>query len=193
LAREYLTKSYDPNAFRNKGPIDNSGYGYATGAELFWRDKKTIKNADYWISYSYIDTRRLFQNYLTEAQPDFIASHTLNVVTKYFIEKLQTQVNVTYNYATGRPYYNPNKAAADFLTDRTPDFHNLSLTVNYLHSFGKWFTVIYAGVDNITNSQNVFGYRFDAAGNKYPVRPAIYRSVFVGINLSLSAFDKDEL
>jgi hypothetical protein len=195
LIHEYLTKTYDPNRFRSfnpySNPADNSGYGYATGAELFWRDKKTIKNADYWISYSYIDTRRLFQNYLTEAQPDFIASHTLNVVTKYFIEKLQSQINVTYNYATGRPYYNPYNPA--FLADRTPDFHNLSMTVNHLRSFGKWFTVIYAGIDNITNAKNVFGYRFDAAGNKYPVRPAIYRSVFVGINLSLSAFDKDEL
>lgn len=192
LVRQYT--AYNPNTFATPfGTVDNSGYGYATGAELFWRDKKTIKNADYWISYSYIDTRRLFKNYMAEAQPDFIASHTLNVVTKYFIPKLATQINVTYNYATGRPYYNPNKPAADFLTDRTPDFHNLSLTINYLRSFGKWFSVIYAGVDNITNSQNVFGYRFDAAGNQYPVRPAIYRSVFVGINLSLSAFDKDEL
>jgi outer membrane receptor for ferrienterochelin and colicin len=192
LIREYAP--YDANSFRTPyAVVDNSGYGYATGAELFWRDKKTIKNADYWISYSFINTQRLFKNYLTEAQPDFIASHNLNVVTKYFIEKLQTQINVTYNYSTGRPYYNPTRPASEFLVDRTPDFHNLSLTVNYLRSIGKWFTVIYAGVDNITNSQNVFGYRFDAAGNKYPVRPAIYRSVFVGINMSLSAFDKDEL
>jgi hypothetical protein len=53
--------------------------------------------------------------------------------------------------------------------------------------------VIYAGVDNITNSKNVFGYRYDAAGVRYEVRPALYRSVFVGINFSLTAFDKDEL
>lgn len=190
LAREHIT-AYDPNSFRvPTGYTDNSGDGYAGGAELFFRDKKSIKNADYWISYSYIDTRRLYKNYLAEVQPDFIATHNLNVVTKYFIEKWSTQINLTYNYASGRPYYNPFNTL--FLADRTPDFHNLSLTVNYLHSLKKWFTVVYAGVDNITNHKNVFGYRY-SAGVPYPVRPAIYRSVFVGVNFSLTAFDRDEL
>lgn len=195
LIREYMTTSFNANQFRvlnpYANPADNSGYGYATGAELFFRDKKSIKNADYWISYSFIDTRRLYKNYLAEAQPDFIANHNLNIVTKYFIEKLQTQINLTYSYATGRPYYNPNNAS--FMADRTPDFHNLSLNINYLRTIGKWFTVIYAGIDNVTNSKNVFGYRYDAAGNRYEMRPALYRSVFVGINFSLTAFDKDEL
>jgi hypothetical protein len=194
LVREYGYGSFDPNPFRfATGKIDNSGYGYAQGAELFWRDKKSIKNADYWISYSYIDTRRLYKNYLAEAQPDFIADHNLSVVTKYFIPKLQTQINATYSYASGRPYYNPAKGAAGFLSDRTPDYHNLSVGVNYLTSIKKWFTVIYAGVDNVTNQKNIFGYRYDAAMNRYEVRPALYRSFFVGVNFSLTEFDKDEL
>jgi len=29
---------------------DNSGEGYAYGLDIFWRDRKTIKNAEYWIS-----------------------------------------------------------------------------------------------------------------------------------------------
>lgn len=191
LIREF-TPAYDPNSYRVPyGSVNNSGYGYATGAELFWRDKKTVKNGDYWISYSYIDTRRLFKNYPTEAQPDFIANHNLNVVTKYFFTKLQTQVNLTYNYSSGRPFYNPSNPT--FLGDRTPDFNNLSLTVNYLTSVKKWFTVIYAGIDNITNARNVFGYRYGTDGTRYPMRPALYRSFFVGVNFSLTEFDKDEL
>lgn len=191
LVRE-KTALFDPNSYRLPyGVIDNSGYGYATGAELFWRDRKTVKNADYWISYSYIDTRRLYKNFVAEAQPDFIANHNLNIVTKYFINKLQTQINMTYNYSSGRPYYNPTNPV--FYGERTPDFHNLSLTVNYLTSIKKWFTVVYAGVDNITNAKNVFGYRYAADGTRYASRPALYRSVFVGINFSLTEFDKDEL
>jgi hypothetical protein len=190
LVREHVPV-YDANSFRFPyGKVDNSGYGYATGAELFWRDKKTVKNADYWISYSYIDTRRLFKNYVTEAQPDFIATHNLNLIAKYYIPKISTQVNATYNYSSGRPYYDP--ANPEFLGGRTPEFHNLSMTVNYLRSIGKWFTVVYAGVDNITNYKSVFGYRF-ANGQRYEMRPAIYRSVFVGVNFSLTQFDKDEL
>lgn len=191
LVREMVAGQFDPNNFRVPiGFVDNSGYGYAQGAELFWRDKKTVKNGDYWISYSYIDTRRLYKNYMAEAQPNFIATHNLSVVTKYFVPKWQTQFNMTYSYASGRPYYDPS--SAEFMSDLTPDYHNLSLTVNYLRSFGKWFSVIYAGIDNITNNKNIFGYRF-ANGTRTPVVPAIYRSVFVGVNFSLTAFDVDEL
>ncbi|MEZ5017867.1 MAG: TonB-dependent receptor [Flavipsychrobacter sp.] len=191
LIREQVAGAFNANTFRfPNGSISNTGSGYAQGAELFFRDKETVKNGDFWVSYSYIDTRRLFQNYPVEAQPTFIATHNMNVVSKYFIEKLQTQVNLTYNYASGRPYYNPNNT--EFLGDRTPDFHNLSMTFNYLTSIKKWFVVVYAGVDNVTNQKNVFGYRY-ANGNRYPIVPAVYRSVFVGANFSLSAFDLDEL
>lgn len=195
LVREHFPPGtrYNPNSFRipiDTVLIDNAGYGYAQGLELFWRDKKTVKNGDYWISYSYIDTRRLYKNYIAEAQPDFIATHNLSIVTKYFIPKLSTQFNATYSYASGRPYYNP--ASSEFLGGRTPDYHNLSITVNYLKSFGKWFSVIYAGVDNMTNNKNIFGYRFNN-NVRSTIQPAIYRSVFVGINFSLTAFDVDEL
>lgn len=195
LVREHYPTGtgFDPNTFRyipRTILVNNAGYGYAQGAELFWRDKKTVKNGDYWISYSYIDTRRLYKNYIASVQPDFIATHNLNIVTKYFIPKWATQVNATYNYSSGRPYYNP--ASVDFMNERTPAFHNLSITINYLRSFGKWFSVIYAGVDNVTNQKNIFGYRY-ANGVKTPVIPPIYRSVFVGVNFSLSAFDIDEL
>jgi len=145
------------------------------------------------VSYSYIDTRRLYKNYQAEATPDFISDHNLSVVTKYYIEKIQTQINATYSYASGRPYYNPARPATDFLTDRTPAYHNLSVGINYLTHVKKWFTVIYAGLDNVTNHKNIFGYRYDASLNRYEVRPALYRSVFVGINFSLTEFDKDEL
>lgn len=191
LVREKLNGTFDPNSFRVPvGTVDNSGYGYAQGFEVFWRDKKSVKWGDYWVSYSYIDTRRLYKNYIDEAQPDFIATHNLNIVGKYYVSKWHTQFNATYSYASGRPYYDP--ANADFMGDRAPDFHNLSMTVNYLKSFGKWFSVIYAGVDNVTNNKNIFGYRF-ANGVRTPIEPAIYRSVFVGVNFSLTAFDVDEL
>ncbi|MBS1589356.1 MAG: TonB-dependent receptor [Bacteroidetes bacterium] len=203
LMREHYTNpdsvAYDPNSFRTLSQnlqntrfvLDNSGFGYATGAEIFWRDKKSIKNADYWISYSYINTQRLFRNYLSEAMPDFVATHNLNIVAKYFIEKLQTQINATYSFASGRPYYNPSNPT--FLGDRTPDYQNLAFTINYLRSIKKWFTVIYAGVDNVTNNKNIFGYRYATDGTRFPMVPALYRSFFVGINMSLSQFDKDEL
>jgi hypothetical protein len=35
--------------------MNNTGNGYAYGLDLFWRDKKSIRNGEYWISYSFIE------------------------------------------------------------------------------------------------------------------------------------------
>jgi carboxypeptidase-like protein len=196
LIRE-LYNPYDPTTYRiimDTTTVNNSGHGYAQGLELFWRDKKSVKNLDYWVSYSYIDTRRLYANYPTEATPTYIANHNLNLVTKYFVDKWHTNFSATYSYASGRPYYEPGTA---FLSSRTPDFNNLAIAVAYLHTFGKWFSVFYLSIDNITNQHNIFGYRYayDASGNvtKSPILPALYRSIFFGVNMSLTQFTKDEL
>ncbi len=195
--------SFDPNSYRYIGSgtkYTNGGTGYAQGIELFWRDKKSVKNMDYWISYSYIDTKRKFANYLSEATPPFIANHNLNLVGKYWINKLNTNISATYSYATGRPYYNPqndNTIPSQFMSDRTPEYHKLALSFAYLHSFGKWFTVFYVSIDNVTNRKNVFGYRYsrNASGaiEKSQIVPALYRTIFLGVNMSLTAFSKDEL
>ncbi|PSK93985.1 TonB-dependent receptor [Taibaiella chishuiensis] len=192
LVKEQVS-NYDPNSYRFiQGLVNNTGDGYAQGLELFWRDKKTVKNFEYWLSYSYINTKRLYKNFPAEATPDFISDHNLSLVTKYWIEKWSTMVSGTYSYASGKPYYNP--ANPVFLGDRTPDYHNVALQVSYLRSIGKWFTVFYLSVDNVMNRKNIFGYRYSADGqNRYPVQPAMFRTIFAGVNISLSKFDKDEL
>jgi hypothetical protein len=56
------------------------------------------------------------------------------------------------------------------------------------------FAVFYVSVDNILNQHNILGYRYDSTGNnKYPVLPPMYRSLFIGINLSFSKFKQEEL
>jgi hypothetical protein len=185
--------AYDPNQYRfYYNPIDNSGSGYAKGFDIFLRDKKSIKYFEYWISYSYIGTKRLYLNYPAKATPDFVSPHNLNVITKYFINKIQTNISLSYNYAGGRTYYNPGNPV--FLGDRTPGYHNLSLSISYLTNIRKMFTVIYLSVDDITNQHNILGYRYSADGsNRYPVIPSTYRTIFFGINFSLTKFNIDEL
>lgn len=192
--------AFDPNPYRYFfTQPDNSGFGYAQGLELFWRDKKTVKNLDYWVTYSYIDTRRLYSNFPVEATPTFVATHNLNLVGKYFVDKWQTNFSVTYSYASGRPYYDPNYASdpSKFLSERTTPYNNLAISVAYLHTFGKWFTVFYLSIDNVTNNHNIFGYRYIYNGTAPPDRqaivPALYRSIFFGVNMSLTQFTKDEL
>lgn len=205
LVREYYPNSdsvfvFNRNRILNPSVgIDNTGHGSADGLELFWRDKKSIKNADYWITYSYINTERLYENFPVAATPTFIAKHNFNVVGKYFIDKIHTNVSATYSYRTGFPYYDPTlkPLKSNFLTETTPNYHNVALTFAYLHSFGKWFTVFYAQVDNVLNTKTVSGYRFvpDGSGSyaRQSVGPALYRTIFVGVNMSLTQFSKDEL
>jgi hypothetical protein len=192
LVKENI-QAYDPNMYRYIwSSIDNRGHGYATGVELFWRDKKTIKNFEYWLTYSYINTKRLYRNFPTEATPSFIADHNLNIVTKYWVHKLDMMVSATASLASGRPYYNP--ANPLFLQDRTPSYQNLALQVSHLRSFGKWFAVFYLSVDNVLNRNNIFGYRYNVnSSDRYPIHAAMNRAVFIGCNFSLSKFDKDEL
>lgn len=64
---------------------NNSGDGYAKGLDMFWRDNKSVSNLDYWISYSYLDTKRDYRNFNERATPNFAAQHNLSVVTKYWV------------------------------------------------------------------------------------------------------------
>ncbi|GGK75883.1 TonB-dependent receptor domain-containing protein [Rufibacter glacialis] len=51
--------------------ITNGGHGYARGVEIFWRDQKTVKGADYWVSYSLLGSKRLYKGYPVAARPGF--------------------------------------------------------------------------------------------------------------------------
>lgn len=173
---------------------NNAGSGYAKGIELFWRDKKTFKDFDYWISYSYLDTKRDFMNYPSEIKPDFAATHTASIVTKRFITKIKTGFNFTYSFATGRPYYdflyNPsqnNYSIGDQGT--TKDYNSLGFSVNYLPNLGKTnarnFWVLVASVTNVLGANNVYGYNYSLNGeNKLPILPPAKRFYFIGIFLS---------
>ncbi len=171
---------------------NNSGNGYAQGIELFWRDKKTFKGLDYWISYSYLDTKRNFQYYPTQLQPSFATPHTISIVTKKFITSIKTGFNFTYTYATGRPYYfmypNGNKySIGDEGT--TPSYNNLGFSLNYLPKLGKQkaksFIVVVASITNALNSNQIYGYQYSYNGlKKQSITPPAQQFFFLGIFLS---------
>ena len=168
---------------------NNAGNGYAKGIEFFWRDKKSVKNFDYWISYSYLDTKRNYLNYTEQLRPDFAAPHTLSIVTKRFFTDIKTGFNFTYTYATGRPYYdfmydgNGKYTIADRGT--TKSFHNLGFSVNYVPSIGrtnpKLFWVLVGSVTNVLGYDFVYGYNYSFNGlNKEPIGPPAKRFYFIG-------------
>ncbi len=181
--------------------LNNSGYGYAKGVELFWRDKKTFKGVDYWVSYSFLDTKRDYQNYPLLLQPNFAANHTASLVVKKFITKLKTNINGSYSFATGRPYYDIRYDAgtAKFeLGDngKTGTYNNLSISVNYLPSLSKpdskVFTVWVLSVNNVLNQKQVYNYNYSFNGLvKRPVQPPANQFFFIGVFLSFGV-DRSE-
>lgn len=167
------------------GELTNNGTGYAQGIEVFYRDKKIIKNLDFWISYSYLDTKRRFQWYPLEVQPTYAANHVASLVVKRFFTKLRTNFGITYSYATGRPFYNPNLSESQFLTERTPEYHNFSVSASYLTTIRKAFAVIVLGVTNVFNQEQIFGYRYSSDGQiRTAITPGANQFVFVGAFIS---------
>ncbi|MFY8128048.1 MAG: TonB-dependent receptor [Chitinophagaceae bacterium] len=169
---------------------NNNGNGFAQGFELFWRDKKTIRNLDYWISYSYLNTKRDFLNFPRQMTPSFAAVHTANFVAKRFVTKWKTGFNFTYTYATGRPYYNilTNPTTGNtYINDegRTIPFQSLSFSLNYLPNLGKpkakTFIVLVASVSNALNQRQVFGYNYNFNGSvKKEINPPAPQFFFLG-------------
>jgi hypothetical protein len=143
------TEPFNPTLY------NNNGSGYAQGIDLFYRDSKTIKNGDFWISYSFIDTERDFRNYPTQAKPSFSAGHNFAVVYKHFISDIRTQIGASFSYNSGRPYNNPNDTG--FNASTTPNYTDLSFNFAYLW---RQNIILYASATNLLGAENVFGYEF---------------------------------
>lgn len=92
---------FDSPTIQYNSVFNNNGSGYAKGLDLFWRDGKSIKNLEYWVSYSYIDSQRDYKNYSAEVTPSFVANHNLSLVTKYFITDWKSQIGFTNSFSSG--------------------------------------------------------------------------------------------
>ena len=187
---------YDAKLVRPDSGFSNDGYGYAKGLDLFWRDGYTIKNLEYWVSYSFIDTKRDYKNFKTEATPSFVAEHTLSIVTKYWISDWKSQIGFTHSFSTGRPYDNPNKSefnSSEFMNEKTKAFNNLSFNWAYLLTQQK---ILYFSVSNVLGTQNVFGYEYadvrkNNVYNRREITPTANRFFFVCFFWTISDNKKD--
>ncbi|HQE34394.1 MAG TPA: TonB-dependent receptor [Flavobacterium alvei] len=190
---EIYYKSYDNLVkYDTKSPVyssnfNNNGTGYAKGLELYWRDNKNIKNLEYWISYSYIDTERNYANFPNQATPSFVADHTASLVTKYWIQDWRSQIGATYTFSSGRPYNNPNETV--FMDGKTKTYNNLSVNWAYLISPQK---ILFFSVTNVAGIKNVYGYNYantpNSAGiyESQAIVPTADRFFFVGFFWTIS-------
>ena len=165
----------------------SSGYGYAQGIDVFWRDNTSIKNLDYWVSYSYLDTERDYRNFETAAQPSYATTHNLSIVGKYWIDDWKSQIGFAYGFSSGRPYTDPN--TDKLLSERTKSFNSLSVNWAYLLSPQK---ILYFSINNVLGFKNINGYQyantpdFNGQFNRRALTPAADQFFFVGFFWTIS-------
>lgn len=171
----------------NPNNYSNDGYGSAKGLDVFWRDNKTINNTDYWVSYSYVDSEREYQNFDQLMTPSFLSAHNFSVVVKHMIDPIRTQVGAAYNFASSRPFHNPNKPG--FQNSQTPQYHDFSLNAAVLI---KQNIILYCSASNIFGRENIFGYEYaDQANDRgvfesRAIGQGAKRFVFIGLFITLT-------
>jgi len=178
---------YDTPVSQFNSQFSNNGSGFAKGLDFYWRDNSSIKNLEYWISYSYINTERDYKNYPKQVTPSFVADHSLSIVTKYWINDWRSQVGFTHSFNSGRPYNNPNETA--FMNGKTKSYNNLSFNWAYLISQQK---ILYVSVSNVLGTDNIFGYEYadnrDAGGQfqRQAITQPADRFFFIGFFWTIS-------
>ncbi len=185
----YYKRYYDLVKFVNSdgSRLNNDGSGYAKGVEFFWRDNRTFKGVDYWVSYSFLDTKRDYLNFPYLAVPTFASTHNFSFVYKHFINAVKSQVGLTYSYSSPRTYYNPNNAS--FNSDQTPYYEDLSMNLSYLPT--NWL-IFHLSCTNLLSRDNIFGYTFsttpDATGvyASQPIRQPATHFIFLGVLITIS-------
>lgn len=162
------------------------GEGYAKGFDLFWKDNITFKNFNYWVTYTYIDSKRKEMYWNESVQPSYVVKHNVSVVTKYWIEQWKSQVSMTYNYSSPRHFYDIDNANKTIY--KSSPIHNVSMSWAYLFSGQK---ILFASVDNLLGRDPVYAYQFNQRGGRADnINASAKRFVYIGFMWTISANKK---
>lgn len=185
---KYLV-TYDATQYWNPDVYQNNGSGYSRGIDLFYRDQTTIRNLDFWISYSHLQSKRFYRDYPQKATPHFAPENTLTIVGKYWISRITTQFGLSGTVASGRTYHNPN--ISGFMNSMTSHYSDLSINCSHLRTILSKPTIIYMSVSNVLGRDNIYGYRYYTQPNeqgvyqRMPVRAQSSRFYLVGVFITI--------
>lgn len=183
---------YNTNSPTYYSDYSNHGNGKVQGIDLFWKDNTSIRNLQYWISYSHTDAKKFERNYPLAVRPTYVADQYFSVVTKYWVGKWRSQVGLTNTFISGRPYHNPNLDG--FMQSRTESQNDMSFNWSFLLTQQK---IIHFSMTNILGNEPVFGYNYsqqrDTNGiyRAQAVTPTAKRFVFIGFFWTISQNKRD--
>lgn len=178
--------TYEGERFRYQN-IQQQGDGFAQGIDVLFRDQATFDGTEFWVSYSFINSRRKYAGFSRQVQPSFAPRHNGSAVIKKFISPLKSQLGASLNVNDGYPYTDPNKPGE--MNARTKPFANLSLSWSYLP---KPNIIIHVASSNIPGRDNIFGYEFtpdqesQGAFEAIPIRQTAPRFLMLGIFITFS-------
>lgn len=186
-AEGYL-KTYQDLLITTGDVTEAAGKGHANGFDIFYRDRKTLKNTDFWITYSFVDSKRQYNDFQTQVQPGFAPRHNLSVVAKYWIADWKSQVGGSWTLNSGYTYDNPNRIGE--MESTSPNYASLSLNWSYLY---RQNLIFHFAVNNVTGRDNIFGYSYADTPDKTGVYAdlaqgqAATRFVFFGVFWTISS------
>ncbi|QDP85579.1 hypothetical protein FNJ88_08390 [Chryseobacterium sp. SNU WT5] len=193
LKTEFYYKKYSNLWLLKNNQYTSDGYGDSKGFDVYFSDDSSIKNLKYSVSYSYNDSKRLYEKFPEVATPIFASKHNIRLNTLYYFSPIRTYVGVTNTFASGRPYNNPNLSG--FNQSKTPVFNSLDVNASVL--LGKK-VILYTSLTNVLGRENVFSYRYTpnpssiGSYNNEPITASRKRFFYIGIFISLknnSAYD----
>jgi hypothetical protein len=104
-------------------------------------------------------------------------------------------VGATYTVASGRPYFNPNRPASEFNSDRTRAYHNVNFNIAYLPKTKKAFSVIVLTLYNAFNFDQTLNYEYSSTNFnvRRGIGPLTRRYVFLGFFINLGIDRTDDI
>lgn len=132
--------------------LTSGGYGYSRGMDLFFRDRVSIKNLEYQLSYTYNISKRKYQRCSELTTPQYATRHNAALVVKYSLPRLHSIISLTNRFSTGRPYHNP--LLPGLMNDEVKPYNSLDVGMTFLASKK---VIIHASASNILGRKNEFG------------------------------------
>ena len=177
---------------------DNSGHGFADGVDVILKGNLPF-DATGWISYGFINTKRLWMDYDSYTNSDYDITHNLSLVLKYNLTE-HWQVGINAKFATGKPYtpvlsstfnsvksvYEPEYGETN--SARFPNYKRVDLRLTYFGQlFDKYMLVAYMEGLNILNFTNIFGYTYspDYSSRKEILSYFGRRMVVIGCSIGI--------
>ena len=183
---EIFDKQYNNLILLESNVLNNDGYGYSKGAELFWRHDQSSDGVgqDIWIAYSYLNSKRKYKQYNTEIIPSFASSHKLTFIYKNGF-KLSNGAGFNTSLAltatTGYPFYH----LSENIQYESDPYLSFDIGGSYLPDIDNGFMVIFFNISNPFGYRNSFG--FDYVGYDMELLnppeeklPGSLRSIFIG-------------